>query len=378
MFDIPDGVGDGTALGCGIAGLTAWLAVSWRAPVRPDDTVLVLGASGTLGSVAVQASKLLGAKHVIGAARRTDLIPAAADEVFDLSSEDPMPSASLIIDALWGEPLARAFAAAPAGVRIVHLGQSAGADATLQSGWVRGKVAEILGHSLFDIPDRDRGRRLPRALRARPRRRDQRRDRDLRARRHRRGVGEAGVRQPGPEDSPRALGRRDGRAAQRAGRRVPDGERPGRGGGQRADAAEHEGQLGSTDRAEPADQRARERQRRRPGVEVDAEHAPADVVRRAELHHRVRGGRVGREADAADEEQRADEDDVLERGDQQLGDPEHRHRAEDHPPSGLPDAGGDQRADERACAEAGGDDPKGQRARAERLLGEHRAAGRSR
>ena len=47
--------------GCGIAGLTAWLAVAWRAPVRPDDTVLVLGASGALGAVAVQAAKLLGA-----------------------------------------------------------------------------------------------------------------------------------------------------------------------------------------------------------------------------------------------------------------------------------------------------------------------------
>ncbi len=152
VFDVPDGVGDGTALGCGIAGLTAWLAVSMRAPVKPDDTVLVLGASGTLGSVAVQASKLLGAKHVIGAARRTDLIPAAADEVFDLGGEGEMPAATLIVDALWGEPFERAFAAAPVGVRIVNLGQSAGAGATLQSGWVRGKVANILGHSLFDIP----------------------------------------------------------------------------------------------------------------------------------------------------------------------------------------------------------------------------------
>jgi NADPH2:quinone reductase len=152
VFDVPEGVGDATALGCGIAGLTAWLAVSWRAPVRPDDTVLVLGASGTLGSVAVQAAKLLGAKHVIGAARRTDLIPAAADEVFDLGSDGPMPAASLIVDALWGEPLQRAFAAAEVGVRIVNLGQSAGAGATLESGWVRGKVAEILGHSLFIVP----------------------------------------------------------------------------------------------------------------------------------------------------------------------------------------------------------------------------------
>jgi NADPH:quinone reductase-like Zn-dependent oxidoreductase len=152
VFDVPDGVGDATALVCGIAGLTAWLAVSWRAPVRPDDTVLVLGASGTLGSVAVQASKLLGAKHVIGAARRTDLVPPAADEVFDLGSDGPLPPATLIVDGLWGEPLERAFAAAPVGVRIVNLGQSAGPTAALQSGWVRGKVAEILGHSLFIIP----------------------------------------------------------------------------------------------------------------------------------------------------------------------------------------------------------------------------------
>jgi NADPH2:quinone reductase len=153
VFDVPDGVSDETALGCGIAGLTAWLAVSWRAPVRPGDTVLVLGASGTLGSVAVQASKQLGAARVIGAARRTDLVPASADEVFDLGSEAEFPAATLIIDALWGEPLQRALAAAEPGVRVVHCGQSAGPAATLQSAWVRGKVADIFGHSLFSVPD---------------------------------------------------------------------------------------------------------------------------------------------------------------------------------------------------------------------------------
>ena len=152
-FDLPEGVDNGTALGCGIAGLTAWLAVSWRAPVRSGETVLVLGASGTLGSVAVQAAKLLGAGRVIGAARRTELVPASADEVFDLTSDSDLPGAELIVDGLWGEPIERALAAAPAGVRVVHLGQSAGPTATLQSGWVRGKVATVIGHSLFDVPE---------------------------------------------------------------------------------------------------------------------------------------------------------------------------------------------------------------------------------
>jgi NADPH2:quinone reductase len=155
VFDIPEGVSDDAALAAGIAGLTAWLAVTWRAPVQPDDTVLVLGASGALGSVAVQAAKLLGAARVIGAARRADLVPDAADEVFDLSADGPAPEATLIVDALWGEPIERALAAAAQGVRVVHLGQSAGPVARLESGWVRGKGAAILGHSLVSHTPED-------------------------------------------------------------------------------------------------------------------------------------------------------------------------------------------------------------------------------
>ena len=153
VFEIPDGVSDGLALACGLAGLTGWLAVTWRAPVAADDTVLVLGASGTIGATVVQAAKLLGAKRVIGAARRPDRVPAAADEAFDLGSDADLPPATLIVDSLWGQPLERALAAAAVGVRVGHRGQSAGPAARLQSAWVRGKVAELFGHSLFSVPD---------------------------------------------------------------------------------------------------------------------------------------------------------------------------------------------------------------------------------
>ncbi len=150
--EIPDGVGDELALACGTAGVTGWLAVSWRAPVTPTDTVLVLGASGTLGATAVQGAKLLGARRVVGAARRVDAIPDAADEKVALDGTAELPAATLIVDGLWGEPVERALAAAAPGVRVVQLGQSAGATATLQSAWVRGKLATILGHSLGPVP----------------------------------------------------------------------------------------------------------------------------------------------------------------------------------------------------------------------------------
>jgi NADPH:quinone reductase-like Zn-dependent oxidoreductase len=152
QFEVPEGVSDGIALACGIPGLTGWLAISWRVPVGPDDVVLVLGASGTLGGTVVQGAKLLGAR-VIGAARRTDRIPAAADEVVSLSEDAPMPAATVIVDGLWGDPFERALAAAKPGVRAVHLGQSAGQVAELRSDWVRGKNATILGHSLARAPE---------------------------------------------------------------------------------------------------------------------------------------------------------------------------------------------------------------------------------
>jgi len=151
-FDLPDGVDDATALACGIAGLTGWLAVAWRAKVTPDDTVLVLGASGTVGSAAVQAAKVLGANRVIGAARNTADCPDAADDVVELKGSYELPEATLVVDGLWGEPAERAIEAAAPGVRYVQLGQSAGPDATLKSAWVRGRMMNILGFSVFSTP----------------------------------------------------------------------------------------------------------------------------------------------------------------------------------------------------------------------------------
>ena len=154
MAEVPEGADPAIAAALGIAGLAGWLPVALRAPVRPGDRVLVLGATGTAGQVALQAAKLLGAAHVVAAGRDPAGLERAlhlgADEAVGLDGDFGEPT--YVFDPLCGEPLERAVAAAAPGARIVQLGQSAGPTATLPSAAIRGKQLELYGHSNFAVP----------------------------------------------------------------------------------------------------------------------------------------------------------------------------------------------------------------------------------
>jgi NADPH2:quinone reductase len=149
-IDVPDGLDDAAAAACGIAGVAGWMPVV-RAEVSQDDRVLVLGATGSVGRVAVQAAKLRGARVVASGrdeARLKEARELGADATV-LLGEPYEEDFDVIIDPLWGEPLADALSAAAPRARIVSLGQSAGPTATLPSGTVRGKELRILGYSAF-------------------------------------------------------------------------------------------------------------------------------------------------------------------------------------------------------------------------------------
>ena len=153
---------DASAAALGIAGVTAWVALDWRGELSEGETVLVLGASGAVGRIAVQAAKLLGAGRVVAAGRDEHaLADLPADERVRLEGSDADAErlreatgggAQLTIDPLWGRPAAAAVSAAAHGGRIVQLGQTAGAEATLRSGHVRGKMLSILGFTLAAAP----------------------------------------------------------------------------------------------------------------------------------------------------------------------------------------------------------------------------------
>jgi NADPH2:quinone reductase len=162
LADVPDGVDAATAAAAGIAGIAGWVPVAWKAKIAAGDRVLVLGATGVVGGVALQAAKLLGAGTVIAAGRRRAALDRAlelgADEAVELSELRDEPAPTVVIDPLWGEPLAAATAIAAPGARIVHLGQSAGPETTLSSANVRGKQLTIMGHSNFALSAEERAR----------------------------------------------------------------------------------------------------------------------------------------------------------------------------------------------------------------------------
>jgi NADPH:quinone reductase len=162
---LPDAVSDEIAAACGIAGMAGWMSVAWRAPVRTDDRVLVLGATSTVGLVATQVAKLLGAERVVAVGRNPDRLERAAELGADVTvrlEEDDLAAAfkeaaggdgpTHIVDTLWGPPAAAAIQAASPGYRFVQLGQSADAEAALASAAIRGKMGEIYGYSDFAVP----------------------------------------------------------------------------------------------------------------------------------------------------------------------------------------------------------------------------------
>jgi NADPH:quinone reductase-like Zn-dependent oxidoreductase len=166
-IDVPDGVDDQVAVAFGIAGLAAWLGLGWRGGLSEGESVLVLGASGTVGIVAVQAAKLMGAGAVVAAGRNEERLAVAEQRGADatlrldgdasamaqaLGDAGPDGGFDLVLDPLWGEPARAAIDNLAMNGRMVLIGNSAAQETELASRPVRSPNASLLGHTNFNAP----------------------------------------------------------------------------------------------------------------------------------------------------------------------------------------------------------------------------------
>jgi NADPH:quinone reductase-like Zn-dependent oxidoreductase len=164
-FAVPDGVADDVAAALGNAGLAAWLGLSWRGRMRPGETVLILGATGVSGLIAVTAAKRLGAGRVIAAGRNRDALQRAkrlgADETVVLAAATDLVAAyrdaaggsvDVVMDYVCGAPAEAALDVLATYGRLVHIGTRAGPAMTVPGATARRSCIDIMGFGYYHAP----------------------------------------------------------------------------------------------------------------------------------------------------------------------------------------------------------------------------------
>jgi len=168
---LPDGIDDLQAAAIANPGMSAWLSLKDRAEVKPGETVLILGATGVAGHLAIQAARLLGAKRIVAAGRNVDaLAHENVDGVIALGEPEEAvrkgfidaaeKGIDVVIDYLWGRPtellleaLAKGFRpGATQATRLVEVGESAGKSIMLPGATLRSIDLRLMGSGFGSVP----------------------------------------------------------------------------------------------------------------------------------------------------------------------------------------------------------------------------------
>jgi NADPH:quinone reductase-like Zn-dependent oxidoreductase len=175
---IPDEVDDFTAAAIANPGMSSWAALAERAQLRRGETVLVNGATGIAGRLAVQIAKYMGAGKVIATGRDAnaldELESIGADAVipFRLTASNPdgakqyektlkeqfSMGVDIVLDYLWGKSAETLIiAAAKAGkeavpVRFVHIGGASLEDVQLPGAALRSSAIVLIGSGVNSVP----------------------------------------------------------------------------------------------------------------------------------------------------------------------------------------------------------------------------------
>jgi NADPH:quinone reductase-like Zn-dependent oxidoreductase len=168
---VPDGLDDITAAAIAIPGMSSWVALKERAKFTVGETVLVNGATGTSGRLAVQVAKYLGAKKVIATGRQAATLQSikalGADETILLNeNRDAMEKAfkdkfargvDIVLDYLWGQSaecllIAGSRVGTNKPIRFIQIGTASGANITLSGAILRSTAIELKGSGLGSVP----------------------------------------------------------------------------------------------------------------------------------------------------------------------------------------------------------------------------------
>jgi NADPH:quinone reductase-like Zn-dependent oxidoreductase len=145
--------------------MSSWIALQRRISFVPGQSVLIIGATGSAGQLAIQIAKHFGAGEVIAAGRGDDKLAAlgslGADSTIDLAVRAEQVAAELaskaanvdvVLDYLWGPPVESAIMPLLTGradpgrlLSWIQIGAIAGANISLPSAALRRANIHFLG-----------------------------------------------------------------------------------------------------------------------------------------------------------------------------------------------------------------------------------------
>jgi len=177
---LPDNIDFATAAALPNAVIGATMAIKFRAAMQPGETVLINGATGVTGQLAVQVARHYGAGHIIATGRNKESLKkvkelgahttieltgddeAIIQQIKDIHAATPI---DIVIDYLWGHPVSLIIKAFKGGgvhnftsrVRIVTVGSMAGDSIELSSATLRSSAIEILGSGIGSLSQKEMG-----------------------------------------------------------------------------------------------------------------------------------------------------------------------------------------------------------------------------
>lgn len=181
---VPADVDPAKAAAVANPGMSSWAALEVRAKLEPGECVLINGATGVSGRLAVQLAKHLGARRVIATGRSeksvAPLLGLGADTVIALDRPDlrevlvrELADVDVVLDYLWGAPAAALLEAAMAPAlhgrahfRFVQIGNVAGPSLSLPAAALRTSSITLLGSGLGSARNVDLVRSAARAIAA--------------------------------------------------------------------------------------------------------------------------------------------------------------------------------------------------------------------
>ncbi len=166
VWPIPDELDDGTAIALAIAGTGALVPLE-MAQIQSGENVLILGASGPLGQIALQLSRAMGAGRVVGAARKLAPLErlkqrGIADDIVQLGKGDDEAALKsvagsgfdVVLDCVFGPPAEAALRATAVGARMMSIGVQAGTAMTVSLKDLVSRAHFGVGTSHRSIPER--------------------------------------------------------------------------------------------------------------------------------------------------------------------------------------------------------------------------------